>query len=110
VVAQNQSVKNPRGFTMQTAADTRGAFSADLSIDKPGRHWVTVTGEQTGEAGTASVVVTGPPAAKPGKGKDLKVERAAATGSAPSAWGATGLGLLAAAGAAGAVALRRRHS
>jgi hypothetical protein len=58
-VAQNQSRKNFKGFTVDTTADASGAFAADVTFQKPGRHWVTVEGEETGKIGAASVVVTG---------------------------------------------------
>lgn len=116
-VAQNQSTRNFRGFTQTTTANAAGEFSEEISIDKPGRHWISVKGDQSGEMGTASVVVTGPPTeAHTGpkedkEPKELKADRSAATTSvSPAAWGAAGLGLLVTAGAAGAFMVKRRQS
>lgn len=116
-VAQNQSTKNFRGFTKTTSANASGEFSDEISIDKPGRHWISVEGDESGEVGTASVVVTGPPAngqtgpKEDKEPKELKADRSAATTSvSPAAWGAAGLGLLVTAGAAGAFMVKRRQS
>lgn len=116
-VAQNQSRNNFRGFTRTTSASASGEFSEEISISKPGRHWISVEGDDSGEIGTASVVVTGPPASGQNGPKDdkepkeLKADRSAATSPvSPAAWGAAGLGLLVTAGAAGAFMVKRRQS
>ncbi|HEX2246803.1 MAG TPA: hypothetical protein VHH13_04555 [Arthrobacter sp.] len=116
-VAQNQSTTNFRGDTVTTTANAAGEFSEEISIDKPGRHWISVEGHESEEIGTATVVVTGPPAEghtgpKDNKEpKELKADRSAATSPvSPAAWGAAGLGLLVTAGAAGAFMAERRQS
>jgi hypothetical protein len=116
-VAQNQSKNNFRGDTMRISASAAGEFSEEISIDKPGRHWISVQGDESGEMGTASIVVTGPPTdghtgpKEDKEPKELKADRSASTTSvSPAAWGAAGLGLLVTAGAAGAFMVKRRQS
>jgi hypothetical protein len=107
-VAQNQSAQNFKGTTIATAANAAGELSEEVTFEKPGRHWLTVTGEESGEIGTASVVVTGN-----GNGaQKLDVDRSGATSETDPAalWGIGGAGLLLVGGAAGAVALKRRNS
>jgi hypothetical protein len=109
-VAQNQSGKNIA--EIDTAANAEGEVSEEVTFEKAGRHWVTVTGDETGVVGTASVVVTGGADAA-GKGPEkLDVDRSGATTETDPAvlWGIGGAGLLLVAGAAGTVALKRRNS
>jgi hypothetical protein len=109
-VARNQSGKNTA--EIDTAANAEGEVSEEVTFEKPGRHWVTVTGDETGVVGTASVVVTGGAGAA-GKGPEkLDVDRSGATTETDPAvlWGIGGAGLLLVAGAAGTVALKRRNS
>ena len=112
-VAKNQSAQNTKGEqSLRTAANAQGVVTEEVTFKKPGRHWVTVTGDETGVVGTASIVVTGGPGAA-GKGPEkLDVDRSGATTETDAAvlWGLGGAGLLLVAGAAGAVALRRRNS
>lgn len=66
----------PASYT--ATADAEGNLTQAITIDKPGRHWITATGE-SGATATASVVVQGPPAGK-GNGKD-KDDEAEAEGA-----------------------------
>ncbi|EMY34618.1 hypothetical protein D477_008603 [Arthrobacter crystallopoietes BAB-32] len=111
-VAKNQSAQNFKGDVNITSANAEGEISEEVTFNQNGRHWITVTGDETGEVGTASVVVTGNGNAAGNGPKKLEVDRSGATSETDPAalWAMGGAGLLLVGGAAGAVALKRRNS